>query len=245
MNWNVDGHKRQLDLLENAFNQGVLAHGYMFAGPEGVGKRTIAKKLAMKILGQETEQQNFFHPDFFEIDGKQGIKIEQIRELIYKLSLKPYSAPYKVAVIDNADEMTLEAANALLKSLEEPKSHTIIILITSNSNKLPKTIVSRVQKINFGLVKGRESKPSETDRFEIFSGKNLVERLILAAEVADLETIELKNLLQSWLIRLTENLRTSPSMSVKQNIDQINYSLQSLEMNASAKLLMTNLMLNT
>jgi DNA polymerase-3 subunit delta' len=87
-----------------------------------------------------------------EVTNDEAIKIDQVRELIYKLSLRPYSAKYKVALIDNAETMTQEAQNALLKVLEEPKSYTIIILVTSNTGKLLRTISSRAQKINFGPV---------------------------------------------------------------------------------------------
>jgi DNA polymerase III delta' subunit len=162
MNWQIAGHKQQLDFLENAFKQDRLAHGYLFAGPDGVGKFTVARKLAQLILCENNSacddcgQCKFFlteaNADFLQIDGTEGIKIEQIRDLIYKLSLKPYMAKYKVAVIDKAEEMNDASANALLKSLEEPKSHTIIILVTPNANRLPATIVSRAQKINFGPV---------------------------------------------------------------------------------------------
>lgn len=244
MKWTVAGHQRQLKFLENVLAEDHLAHGYLFAGPEGVGKRTIALELSAELLNTEIKE-NFFHPDFFEIDGKDGIKIEQIRELTYKLSLRPYSAKYKVAIIDHAEEMTLEAANALLKSLEEPKSYTVIILITSNPNKLPKTILSRVQKINFGLVPGQEITPRSEDNFEIFSNKDLPERLILASNIAEKETEEIKDILISWLLRLSKELRSKPTIKIKNKIDQINQALKGLEMNSNSKLLMTNLILNT
>src|SRR6185503_9922240 len=94
----ITGHKKQLELLERALSKGSLAHAYVFAGPEGVGKKSIARLLAAEMLGMEKKGEmgemggSFFHPDFLEIEGTEGIKIEQIRELNYKLSLKPYSA---------------------------------------------------------------------------------------------------------------------------------------------------------
>jgi len=166
MNWNVTGHKRQLEFIENALKRDKLAHGLLFAGPSGVGKLKVAKRLAQTLVCETatacdacSQCVSFLagsNADFLEVEGDGVIKIEQIRELTYKLSLKPYSAKYKIAVIDSAEDMTEEAANALLKSLEEPKDHTIIILIASNPNRLPKTIVSRVQKINFGAVRFAE-----------------------------------------------------------------------------------------
>lgn len=166
--WNVLGHKKQLEFLEKALTHDRLPHGLLFAGPEGVGKLSIARRLSEILLcetssgcgtcGQCKSYQAKANADYMEVSGQGVIKIEQIRDLIYKLSLKPYAASHKVAVIDAADEMTEEAANALLKNLEEPKSHTIIILVTSNPNRLPKTIISRAQKINFGLVQESEYK---------------------------------------------------------------------------------------
>ena len=242
MDWQIVGHKRQLEFLAKSLATGKIAHGYLFAGPSGVGKKTIATKFAFSLLGSEPGK---FSADFLELDGAQGIKIEQIRELTYKLSLKPYSAKYKVALIDAAEEMTLEAANALLKVLEEPKSHTIIILITSNPSRLPKTIVSRTQKITFGLVAGREAQPMVDDQYATFVSADLVERMILAATVADLETTEIKNILQSWVVRSAAGLRQNPSMGLKRQIDQLLLSQKYLTGNVNSKLLLTNLMLNT
>lgn len=162
IDWKIVGHKKQLQFLENAINRERMAHAYIFAGPDGVGKRAVAFKLAQALICENNKACNSCkqcsafiaaaNADFLEVSDEAGIKIEQVRELIYKLSLKPYMARYKVAVIDNAENMNIESANALLKSLEEPKSHTVIVLITSAPDKLLKTISSRAQKINFGPV---------------------------------------------------------------------------------------------
>src|SRR5688572_33488218 len=103
MDWQISGHKQQLAFLENAFSRGKLAHAYIFAGPSGVGKKQIAQKLAHRLL-ETSEGSSNFNADYMELAGEGSIKIEQIRELIYKLSLKPYGAKYKVAVIDRAEE---------------------------------------------------------------------------------------------------------------------------------------------
>ncbi|MBI2355733.1 MAG: AAA family ATPase [Candidatus Doudnabacteria bacterium] len=162
MDWQVAGHKKQLEFLEQTIKRGRLAHAYVFAGPQGVGKRMVAHKLAQILICENNQACNSCkqcksfvlknNADFIELGGSEAIKIEQIRDLIYKLSLKPYLAQYKVAVIDAAENMTEEAQNALLKSIEEPKPYTIVILITSSPDRLKKTILSRAQKINFGVV---------------------------------------------------------------------------------------------
>src|SRR5258708_2470083 len=283
MDWQIAGHRNQIKLLKKAFEAGKLAHAYVFAGPEAVGKRTVAKRLAKEMLGSGTGEE-YFHPDFLEIAGADGIKIEQIRELTYKLSLKPYQAKYKVALIDSADQMTTEAANALLKVLEEPKAHTFMILITSNPNRLPKTVLSRSQKITFGTVAFSDYEnllPAKLDRekyrvietlaagkpglalkiaanedyleeiasseqyFEIFMGEKLAERLITAYEIANMETSEIKNLMDNWLLQLQHILHQTATKQVARKISQLAISRRFLEQNVNTKLLLTNLMLST
>ena len=256
------GHKKQLELLGKAFESGKLAHAYVFAGPEGVGKKTVAQKLAWRLLAPspvadatsspargEDKKESSFHPDLLEINGSEGIKIDQIRELIYKLSLKPYQAPNKVAIIDNADQMTIEAANALLKSLEEPKGYTYIFLITSNPNRLPKTILSRSQKLNFGPLDQETTQAEETEQalvfLQTFLEAELPDKLISAYEIADLETEDIKKLLDFWLSRLEKLLNTQASKNLAKKIAQVLQARKFLDQNANSKLLLTNLMLST
>src|SRR3989344_3999841 len=268
MNWNIVGHKRQLKFLENAVADGHLAHGLLFAGPTGVGKHRIALALAQAMLceastacGNCSQCRAFLagtNPDYLEISGEAGIKIEQIRELIFKLSLKAYSGKYKVAVIDCAEQMTIEAANSLLKSLEEPTDKTLIILISSNPNRLPKTIVSRVQKITFGPLRPEElssMRPGDASAAQreglsnisryyekVFSSK-LSERLILASELSAWETPELKKLFEIWLSNLQAELCANPSFAMVQRIRAVSESEGLFHQNVNAKLLLANLML--
>jgi DNA polymerase-3 subunit delta' len=161
-NWKLAGHKKQADFFSKAIKRTKLAHAYIFAGPSGIGKKTFAKNLAQILLCQNNNACNacaacsalvrLNNADFLELNGRESIKIEQVRALLYKLSLKPYMSQYKVAVIDHAENMTAEAASALLKNLEEPKPDTVIVLITATPDRLLRTISSRSQKINFGPV---------------------------------------------------------------------------------------------
>jgi DNA polymerase III subunit delta' len=161
-NWQIAGHKKQRDFLSKSIEEQSLPHGMIFGGPEHVGKLAVAKNFARILLCENSSAchecahcksfSSQANPDYIELSFTETIKIEQIRNLAYQLNLKPYAAKYKVAVIDNAQGMTLEASNALLKFLEEPKPYTIIILITSNPYSLLATIASRAQKISFGLV---------------------------------------------------------------------------------------------
>ena len=253
------GHQKQREFLTKALQKGTLPHAYVFAGPESVGKKLVAKKLAYEMLGVELPLLAYgrpplvgeekFHPDLIEISGDDGIKIEQIRELVYKLSLLPYQAKYKIAILDKADEMSVEAANALLKMLEEPKGYTYIFLITSNPNKLPKTILSRCQKIIFGPVDLAREQTEETQRadeyFQVFSSTDLPDKLVAAYEIADLETAEIKNMLQAWVLKLEKELLINPEKKLAKQIQEILESLKLLEQNVNSKLLMTNLMIKS
>jgi DNA polymerase-3 subunit delta' len=174
MNWQIIGHKNILEYLENAMMNGRLAHAYLFYGPHNVGKKEVAKKFVQNLLCYEQQKQEGIeqpkivpceecefclglkkgtYPDYYVIkkeSAEKNIAVEQIRELKNKLAAKSFFKSYKVAVIWNAEQLSLAAANALLKVLEEPLGKkTIIILIAENLQTLPKTILSRTQRINF------------------------------------------------------------------------------------------------
>jgi DNA polymerase-3 subunit delta' len=154
------GHERQKNILRRALNGGRLAHAYLFAGPEGVGKRLMALALARVLFCakgtgcgecaacRKLDHRN--HPDLhvLEADGS-SIKIEQIRAIQRDLSLRPCEGSRKVCLIEAADLMTVAAANALLKTLEEPRGDTLLILLTSHPQRLLETIRSRCQLLHF------------------------------------------------------------------------------------------------
>ncbi len=142
------GHEKQKMLLDQIVKNGRLAHAYVFAGPENVGKTTFALELA-GILGADSIM------DLAVFDSEEGLKIETAREIQNRLSLTPVGI-LKVAVITHAENMTVEAANCLLKTLEEPPGRSLLILVTSNFHALLPTVRSRVQRINFGLLADSE-----------------------------------------------------------------------------------------
>ena len=143
---NIIGQDFAKKYLTNSIKKNKINHAYMFEGPSGVGKNTMARDLATTLL----EMENLFNsPDYIEItpDGN-SIKIAQIRKLQSDILVKPYKS-YKIYVIDEAQKMTVEAQNALLKTLEEPPKYAIIILITNNKESLLDTIKSRCEIIKF------------------------------------------------------------------------------------------------
>ncbi|GMR04874.1 MAG: DNA polymerase III subunit delta' [Thermodesulfobacteriota bacterium] len=169
---NITGHAREKEILEKAMRGGRVAHSYLFTGPLGVGKRTLALEFARALncragtIGEEVPcgvcedcvaLGRGSHPNFVDIgpEDKDGVRTEsglirigRVRELQAAIRYKSGGGK-KVAVIDGADKMEARAANALLKTLEEPPGDSVIVLITPRPETLLPTIISRCQRINF------------------------------------------------------------------------------------------------
>lgn len=137
----VSGQAEIINLLTSAIKNNKVSHAYLFCGSRGTGKTTVARIFAEKV-GCNSE-------DIIELDAASNRGIDEVRDLREAVRTAPFSSPYKVYIIDEAHMLTKEAANALLKTLEEPPSHVIFILATTDPEKLPSTIVSRCQKIIF------------------------------------------------------------------------------------------------
>ena len=165
MLWQTFGFENIKKYFERAVAGDSLEHAYLFSGQEMIGKRTLALELGSRLTVQEAQWVQFLvlasktktmypesllatNPDLL-ILGNEKVGIDQVRQLKNFLSLKPYAARYKVAIIDNAHEMGAEAANAMLKVLEEPPPHSLIILISANPKALLPTIYSRCLEIKF------------------------------------------------------------------------------------------------
>ena len=166
---NILGNERNKDILTNIIKSNKISHSYIFWGIEGIGKKIIAKQFAKKILCSkdsedcacksciEFDSEN--NPDFQIVNHNDGkIKIEQIREMQRKVAEKPIISNRKVYIIDNADTMTNEAQNCLLKTLEEPPEYITIILICSNEDNLLSTIKSRCTRMHFEPIKYEDIK---------------------------------------------------------------------------------------
>lgn len=153
----IIGHQNQRNFLKRMADNNEFPHAFIFSGAEKLGKKTIAQDWIYSFFGQSVG--NIQHPDLTLIKPREKeIEIEQIREMIWKLSLKPYSAPLKAVIIDQAHSMNQESQTALLKTLEEPRGKTVIILVTEFPESLLPTIVSRSQKIKFYPVEKEEIK---------------------------------------------------------------------------------------
>ncbi|HKR81898.1 MAG TPA: DNA polymerase III subunit gamma/tau [Candidatus Saccharimonadales bacterium] len=147
----VVGQEHVTTALAHALARGTVSHAYLFTGPRGVGKTSIARILAHEINGLPYSDESV-HLDIIEIDAASNRRIDEIRDLRDKVHIAPTSAKYKVYIIDEVHMLTREAFNALLKTLEEPPAHAVFILATTESHKLPETIISRTQRYTFKPV---------------------------------------------------------------------------------------------
>lgn len=147
----VIGQEHITKTLDNAIKQGKVAHAYLFTGPRGVGKTSVARILAHTVNGIKYDSDKL-NIDIIEIDAASNRGIDEIRDLKEKVYIAPTSSKYKVYIIDEVHMLTTFSFNALLKTLEEPPNHVIFILATTDAHKLPETIISRTQRFSFKAV---------------------------------------------------------------------------------------------
>lgn len=168
MSWQrVRGHDHWIEAFARVVERGRLAHAYLFAGPQGVGKRLFAEELAKTLLCESPRRQGFApcdqcpschqvaagtHPDF-HVAGRPEesleLPIDTVREYCKNFGLKSARGRGKVAILDDADDMNLEAANCFLKTLEEPPPRSLLLLIGSSPERQLATILSRCQVVRF------------------------------------------------------------------------------------------------
>lgn len=159
---NIMGHKRLVEGLRRALGTARLAHAYLFVGPQGVGKTTTALEFAKALQCSSSKDDSCdqclscrkvgerLHPDviWVEPQGRQ-ILVEQVREVQRRLMYKPLEGARRVVILKDAQELNLQAANALLKILEEPPGDTVMLLLADSESSLLPTVVSRCQKLRF------------------------------------------------------------------------------------------------
>ena len=159
------------EMLEKMLQGKTLPHAWLFSGPRGTGKTSAARILAKMVNGNDKELNTEIEvgscPDVIEIDAASNRGIDEIRELRDKIKLAPMRAKFKVYIVDEVHMLTPEAANALLKTLEEPPAHAVFVLCTTDPEKLPETVVSRCTRVQFK----RPSLEEITDKLKIIVKK--------------------------------------------------------------------------
>ena len=168
MSWGkVRGHDRVVEMLERTWRQGRFPHALMFVGPDGIGKRLFARTLAQTFLCERRDAETFApcgacpachqvesgtHPDVLSVqkpEEKHELSIDAIRKLNHDLGLRPMRGRGRVAIVDDADDLSEEAANAFLKSLEEPPEGSMMILVGTSTELQLDTILSRCRVVRF------------------------------------------------------------------------------------------------
>ena len=166
----VVGQQHVVATLEHAVLEGRTSHAYLFCGPRGTGKTTMARLLAKALMCEQgpghlpdgtCEQCRLIaageHPDVYELDAASRTGVDNVREeIINRVSYAPVSGTHKVYIIDEVHMLTTAAFNALLKTLEEPPAHVVFVLCTTDPQKVPETILSRVQRFDFHAISPAE-----------------------------------------------------------------------------------------
>lgn len=197
MDWKILGHDWAVEVLAEHIKRNAVRHAYLFTGPQGIGRRTLALRFAQALNCKNTtnpgqpclecrschliEKQQ--HPDLMVIQAEEvgiRLKIEQIREIQHRLSLLPYESTYRIAIFLRFDEASQQAMNALLKTLEEPPAHVILLLTALNEELLLPTIRSRceilrlrpmtISQLGHGMQKQWQVSPEKADLLAHLSG---------------------------------------------------------------------------
>lgn len=215
----IKGQDEAVSFLKKSLENKRIPHAYIFLGPKGIGKKLAALNFAKALNCQaETTDKpcdmcascrkidNSNHPDVFLLktaSNTSSVKIGSIRELIRSVVLKPYEAKKKVYIIDDAGAMTQEASNAILKTLEEPPSDSILILIADKINTLLPTIISRAQIIRFFPLKVDEIKDILVNVYKIDSAKAHVISHLSSGRLGDALRYKDEDFFEkrSWIIK--------------------------------------------
>lgn len=228
----IIGHDDKKTYFENIIKKHNISHSYIFYGEDGIGKLTFAKEFAKELLSTDILESCPDYKYISKSDDKKDIVIEQIRkEITQDVYIAPICGEYKVYIINDAECLNIASQNALLKTLEEPPKHVVLILICSNINKILTTILSRTNKINFSGIDKDSINKYITNNLNVTLSQNVLEYvngsigkainivqndLILQFEEIDrlVCSIEKKDVINA--IKISENIKFD-------NIDKLKY----------------------
>jgi len=262
---NIINQKKAKEIITGQLKSGKIPHAYLFLGEEGTGRKKTALELA-KILNCAdggcgkcascNKIEHGIHPDVrvidFEyqanlenkdIDKQKSIKIDTIRAVQREVSLKPSEGKWKVFIIEPAEKITLDAANCLLKTLEEPPEWTLLILLAKNRENLPATVVSRTQMIPFVPLPEEKREAGDDSLSELWSG--IRDNTLSAAELLGVSRENSKNA-SDFVERLIDEIRADfekrPEM-FRQAMESAISSKKFLTKNAGAQLVLDELLI--
>ena len=264
----IIGHEKQKQILKKMIEEDKIGHAYLFTGKDGIGKKLVAIEFAKQVMSSETSD-SFNETDFkIILPEKDSIKIEEVRNLIDEVYLKPTYSKRKVIIIDDADKMNMNAQNALLKVLEEPPVYATLILITSNKDKIIKTILSRVTEIKFSPLSNEElleiiGKDVEFDfargsaskalalindstyslskeLVDVLEKHNFIDVNRKLSEIKSMDDVDMCKLLEFSKIIYYKDLKTDTYKKVKK-ISLIDEAIRNIKRNANLDLTLDNL----
>jgi len=254
MPWtDVIGHQQTIAALQQAVTSNRLAHAYLFHGEAAIGKRLTAFQFVQALNCEHAQTGRSIdacgtcrscrqieaktYPDFFVIEPDQElatpqIKIEQVREIEQQMMYRPLIGTRKICIIDDADRMTIGAANALLKTLEEPPDHSLFLLVSSRPAALPATIRSRCQSLRFAtparthveaaLILKREIPPADARILAIVSEGRIGEALAADAKATRAQQQELLDLVHPQSLQsVTAVLTAAESLAKSDRVTDI------------------------